>query len=80
MDSLSVLHAEKQEISDGAGVQCLSCGKDIPEPLKLNTGDIQRFCSDKCRWNYHNRKKLDNFMDEIRQSVEAIMKKHGYIR
>ena len=61
-------------------VQCPSCGKDIPEPRKLNTGHIQRFCSDKCRWNFANKKKVDVFMAEVGEAIMAVMKKHKYLR
>lgn len=37
---------------------------------------IQKFCNDKCRWDYHNHKKFENFIKEMM----ALLKKYGYLR
>jgi hypothetical protein len=57
-------------------VQCLSCGKDIVEPRKEKGVEIQKFCNDRCRWNYHNMKKFECFQREM----AGLLKKYGYLK
>jgi hypothetical protein len=59
--------------------QCPGCGKDLLE-VKNRNGTIKKFHDDKCRWNFHNRKRIDACLSEIRQAVEEIMIKYRLIR
>ena len=56
-------------------IECGNCGKTILDPKDFK-GGIQRFCSKKCRFAWHNRRKLVPFTKEL----TAVLKKYGYIR
>jgi len=58
---------------------CPVCLEEVPEAKNRNKVE-KKFCSDKCRWTFSNRKKLDDCMDEIRQAVESILKRRGYLK
>ena len=57
-------------------VMCGFCGKEILEPKMNRNGKAQKFCNDKCRWDYHNRKKFERFVGEMM----ALLKKYKYLR
>jgi hypothetical protein len=57
-------------------VECQFCGKEIPAPRMAKGQIIQKFCGPKCRWDYHNRNKLENFVKEMK----ALLEKYGYLR
>ncbi len=57
-------------------VLCLSCQKEILEPRKEKGREVQKFCNDKCRWNYHNMKRLEAFQQEMK----TLFKKYGYLK
>lgn len=43
----------------GLMVRCLFCGKVIENPREYEGEIVQKFCSDKCRYDYHNRLKKE---------------------
>jgi len=56
-------------------VQCLFCGKELPEAKNRNKVE-KKFCGNRCRWDYHNRGKIEAFHEELM----ILMKKYGYLR
>jgi len=54
--------------------QCEHCGKEAPEAKNRNRIKKQ-YCSDKCRWAAHNRKKFNAFEADL----IGLLKKYGYL-
>jgi len=50
------------------------CGKEIVRPRECRGQVVQRFCSDKCRWRFHNRKRLELFRELV-----TLLKKGGFV-
>jgi putative metallohydrolase (TIGR04338 family) len=46
--------------------RCLECGM----VLAASAGPMRRFCSDKCRWDYHNRARHERLAQEWRRTCE----------
>ena len=59
--------------------ECPFCGKEVLN-VKNRNGTLKRFCDNKCRWNFANKKKVDVFMAEVGEAIMAVMKKHKYLR
>lgn len=55
-------------------IECQFCGKEIVNPKEFEGEVVQRFCSKKCRFAWHNRRKLEPFTKELK----ALLKKYGY--
>jgi transposase-like protein len=59
---------------DRMKIYCLFCGKEIINPKQFGREVIQKFCSKNCRFNWHNRRKLEPFTKEL----TSLLKKYGY--
>jgi len=60
-------------------VKCLFCGILINNPKEHNGEIIQKFCSDQCRYDYHNRLKREKlvFAKEAMSSLKKILQIGG---
>jgi len=55
-------------------VQCEFCQKDIRGPRECRGQVIQRFCSDLCRFRFHNHKRLELFRELV-----TLLKRGGFV-
>ena len=55
----------------------------FPEAKNRNKVE-KKFCNDKCRWNFHNKTRIEAFAKELAEVVTLTMvdllKKHGFIK
>lgn len=63
----------------GLMVRCLFCQKDIENPRKFRDEIVQKFCSDKCRYGYHNRLKKEErvFVKETISLLRKTLRNRG---
>jgi ribosomal protein L24E len=58
-------------------IQCLYCGKNIPNP-RVGKGEIlQRFCDKKCRWAYHDRRKTKSHWKQFVSKLLRLLEEYG---
>jgi predicted nucleic acid-binding Zn ribbon protein len=60
-------------VKSGDGVRCLFCKKIIENPRQYGDKIIQKFCSDKCRYNYHNEIKREERL-LIKETISLLKK------
>jgi predicted nucleic acid-binding Zn ribbon protein len=60
-------------------IRCLSCKETIENPREYKGKVIQKFCSDKCRYDYHNRIKREErfFVKEAMSLLRKISRDKG---
>ncbi|PIX23349.1 MAG: hypothetical protein COZ69_08765 [Deltaproteobacteria bacterium CG_4_8_14_3_um_filter_45_9] len=59
---------------DRLKIKCRFCGKEVLTPKEYKGEVVQKFCSKKCRFAWHNRRKLEPFTKDLM----ALLERFGY--
>jgi hypothetical protein len=63
-----------------AMVRCSFCEKEIEKPRKFKGKIVQKFCSSKCRFDYHNGPKKEERARDFINEMMSLLKKYGFIK
>ena len=60
-------------------IKCLNCKKLIENPRRFRGEIVQKFCSDDCRFRWHNRRKKEKlgFLAEIMSFSKKVFDGEG---
>ena len=61
-------------------IRCLFCGREIEKPRKFKEKVVQKFCSSKCRFDYHNGPKKEERARDFINEMMSLLKKYGFAK